>query len=178
MASGENLLQQLAADDGFDPMFSHPDITFADNSRTAILTNVDNDKIQCAVGRNVYYVGEHDIRIRLDYLPRRGVIAWIGMTSSHDIPINKAYPHPGMSGWSVESPFYFGMNAGIQHNNDLGKPWRTGDLLHLHLDCEKKTLRLFHSRTGKGQTIGNVVGAQRIFIAMSTLDTEIAIFTD
>ena len=177
MAGEEDGLPHIDAGECFDPQFSHPDITFADNIRTAIFTNLDNDEIQCAIGCNVYHSGEHDIRIRLSYLPN-GLIAWIRMTNSPDPPLNKAYPHAGMTGWSVKSPFYVGLKTGLQVEKNLGKPWRTGDLIHLHLECEKHKLSSFHSGTGMGQTICNVTGSQRLFIAMSKLRTEISIHHD
>ena len=63
-------------------------------------------------------------------------------------------------------------------NNRLSRPWTSGDVFHLHIDCERRTLRACHSPSGQSHTIQDVTGAQRLFIAVSKLETAISIQYD
>ena len=174
MAGVENGLPSFLAGNHFVPNISHPDITFLDHDKTAVITNVDNDAAQCVIGNNVYNDGQHDVRMNLSYLPP-GFHAWIGMTGCDDPPLNAPYPHEGLSGWSVNLPHYVEQSGVILFYNNLGKPWQSGDKIDLHLDLGTHTLRLHHLRSGKSHTIRNVNGPQRLFIAMTTSGTAISL---
>ena len=173
MAASGNELPPLVAGDEFDRQFCHNDIELVNHSKTAVLEDVDIGEARYVMGRNIYHFGEHDIRLRLDNVSRP-YSGWIGMTNTPQIPIHYPAKHDFI-GWCMYSAYYVNAYGVLSLNSDLGKPWITGDVLHLHLDREHHTLRLNHLRSGKSHTILNVMGAQRLFVEMRNSWTAISL---
>ena len=163
--------------DQFDAENSHPNITLENNRRTARVTNIVNDVTQVVMGRDTYNVGGHFFRFRLDNVPEY-CDTWIGTTSNHLAPLNQVLHQQGHSVWNVQLPFHVNGSAGgdePQFHADIGRPWRTGDLIVMNLDCENQKLSVYHERSGMSHTIHNMTGPQRVFLAMGSLNTAISL---
>ena len=174
MAVIQNGLPPIMAGDAFDPGCSHLEVNFSNSNKTATLIDDFFDFTQCVLGCNKYVVGEHDIRIRLDNISANNH-SFIGTTGRLNPILNDVFPFPGFSLWNITDRWCFTPD-GIPHEiDDLGRPWISGDVLHLHLDCENHTLRISHLRTGSSHTIFNVIGVQRFFIAMTTEGSEFSL---
>ena len=174
MASLEIASPHLIPGDRFDAEHCHPEITLGNDNRSASVKDDAEDSTQCVIGSNTYLVGEHEIRIRLDDLTGFGT-AWIGMTSIPDPELDQLYTHGGLSAWCVKIPMQILPDGGTLANESCGNPWITGDVIALHLDCENHTLRAQHLRSGATHTIHNVIGPQRLFIAMRLPGTAISL---
>ena len=173
MGGLESLLYYIPGD-MFDSKRCHPAITLANDGRSASVKDDAQDSTQCVMGSNTYNWGEHDIQIRLDNLTDTGT-AWIGMTSNPDPRLDRFYAQVGLSAWYVKCPLHVLPDGATTVHDNCGKPWITGDIIDLHLDCENQTLRAHHLRSGKSHTIHNVIGPVRLFIAMRLPGTAISL---
>ena len=172
-----NRLTHAPAGDEFDVENSHPNITLENNRRTARVTNISNDDvIQVVMGRDTYNVGRHFFRFRLDNIPEE-CDTWIGTTSNHSAPLNQVSQLQGHSLSHVDVPVYMERGSGVDFYCDISRPWRTGDVIVLKLDCENHTLIVYHEPSGMSHTIHNVTGPQRLYLAMGTLNTAISLET-
>ena len=170
-----NGLRHAPAGDEFDVENSHPNITLENNRRTARVTNISNDNVtQVVMGRDTYNVGRHFFRFRLDNIPEKSN-TWIGTTSNHSAPLNQVSHLQGHSISHVEVPVYMERGSGVDFYCDISRPWRTGDVIVLKLDCENHTLSVYHEPSGMSHTIHNVTGPQRLYLAMGTLNTAISL---
>ena len=89
-------IPRISDEDAFDPEFSHPDLNIVDNYRTAVVV-VNNDETQLVIGRNIYYIGEHDIQVRLDHFSIDSIF-WIGTTTHPYSTLDTSYHLQGFSG--------------------------------------------------------------------------------
>ena len=157
---------------------SHPNITLENNRRTARVTNISNDEFtQVVTGRDTYSVGRHSFRFRLDNIPEK-CDTWIGTTSNHSAPLNQVSQLQGHTIWHVRIPAYINRRSRahlVHFYGDLGRPWRTGDVIVLTLDCENHTLSVHHEPSGMYHTMHNLMGPQRLYLAMGTLNTAISL---
>ena len=146
---------------------------FTNHNRTAKLDNCPRHYSPILRGSNVYASGQHDIRIRLhihDHHHERGIMIGV-MNDPQPMQCYK----PRLYAWSSCLQSFIDPNGDTQPNRDLGQPWMSGDIVHLHLDCERHTLRARHERTGKSQTIENVVDPQRLYITVGEKGTTVEI---
>ena len=164
---------QLIPGDMFDAHFCHHDISLVNDSRSAVVEVVDIDPTHCVMGRNIYSFGGNNIYIRLDNLPDY-FIAWIGMTCNPDPPLDNVHSQESFIGWRVHSSSFIDNRGEVDEYNDLGKPWISGDVIHLHLDCALRVLTVHHMRSGKTHSIETSVGEQRLFIALGELGTAVS----
>ena len=104
---------------------------------------------------NTYSDGKHEVLISLDNVAA-GTQGYIGMTSTPYPPLDNVYLLPGFSLWNMTSTVYY--TSGCHFIGDLGRPWRTGNVIHLRLDLGNHALSVFHSCSGSSHTIYNVVG--------------------
>ena len=171
-------LWHVPVEDEFDADRSHPNITLENNRRTARVTNISRGEVaQVVMGRDTYNVGRHLFRFRLDNIPVN-CSTWIGTTSNNSPPLNDVRHHQGHTVWHVLLPLQMnGPNSGdeFKFHEGLSRPWRTGDVIVLKLDCENHTLIVYHEPSGMSHTIHNVTGPQRVFLAMRPLNTTISL---
>ena len=154
--------------DTFDPAECHPDIQLLTFNRTA--AGIGSENYTCVLGATTYSSGKHDIYLRLDHVDNVNIVL-IGMTSNSFPPLEGIYHAPGMSAWLCDETAYVTSNDGLQEGGDVGQPWMNGDVIHLHLDCGRHTLRACHELTGKTHKIRNITGDQRLFIVLYSLGT-------
>ena len=170
----ENGEHHFGAGERFDVYFCHQDISLENDRKTAVVAVMDIDITRCVLGRNIYSCRRHNIYIRLDTVPDFSN-SWIGMTNDSNPPLDNIHYQQGFSGWSLYSPAFINPDGEYGNVDDLGKPWITGDVIHLHLDCENHVLFAHHLRSCKFHAIHNIMGAQRLFIGMRELDTAMSI---
>ena len=164
----------------FHATYSTDYAAFTNQGRTAKIASFPPCDLPILRGGNVYVTGEHDIRVRLhiDGDPYdRGVL--IGMINDIDpnILLSDCYK-PRVTAWNSSCKSCLHPDGDFQSNRDLGQPWRSGDIVHLHLDCERHTLRARHERTGKIDTIENVVEPQRLVISIGEKGTIVEIVSN
>ena len=173
-----NRLWHAPVGDECDVENSHPNITLENNRRTARVTNIsDDDVTQVVMSRDTYSVGRHSFRFTLDNIPEK-CDTWIGTTSNHSAPLIQVSELQGHSISHVRVPVYIeGQSEGhlVDFYGDLGRPWKTGDVIVLKLDCENHTLIVYHEASGMSHTIHNVTGPQRLYLATGTLNTAISL---
>ena len=163
----------------FHTALSYRRTTFKHLARTAIIARFPPGDLPSLLGSKVYVTGEHDIRVMLhtDGDPDgRGTM--IGMINDINRKVGTLdCPKPGVKAWNSKYKSFVFANGCIRPNRDLGQPWRSGDIVHLHLDCEKHTLCARHERTGKIDTIENVVEPQRLYVGVTERGTKVRIFS-
>ena len=153
--------------DTFDPDKSHPAIELDDAGLFAMFPLRFGDGLNwstvCLLGSNRYRTGQHDLFVDLDDLEGVRFVS-VGMTSNTGPSLHHPLHAPGHSAWYCGYPGNEDSRDKLFDGN-VGQPWITGDVIHLHLDCERHTLFAWHERTGKTQSIRNVTGTQRLFIS-------------
>ena len=161
--SKEELCQ--SAVDCFNPDQCDGGITLAKRNSTAMVTE-DAFKSRCVLGTTVYSTGKHDVFIRLDDVGKY-ILMNIGMTSNTDSPLDFHEHTVGLSVWAGSTPWHVAPNSKAEYSGDIGQPWKNGDVLRLHLDCQEGTLTARHERTGKSHIIQDVTGEQRLFVHLT-----------
>ena len=151
---------------------------FTNQYRTAKIESFPTHDLPVLRGGNVYAIGEHDIRIRLHidggpYYDHGVLIGMINAIDPNDVS-SDCYK-PRVTAWNSSFKTCLHPEGDFQSNRDLGQPWRSGDIVHLHLDCEKHTLCARHERTGKIDTIENVVEPQRLVVSIGEKGTMVEI---
>ena len=157
----------------FNPEKCHPNITLDNDKRTASVT-AEEDSYRCVLGATIHTTGQHDIRIRLDDMQDYSDVV-IGMTSNTEPPLDECKHRPGLSAWCGWQKYQYIPTGVSVFGGDVGQPWKTGDILHLHLDCQQHTLSLHHERTGKTHTINHVRGELRLFVCLYWSKTKVSI---
>ena len=166
---------QPAVKESFDSDKCDSELTLTTDKRSVLLLRRSR-QYRCVLGATTYDTGVHDIRIRWDWMPDCDATPkniQIGMTSNHDHPI---YDYPGgpchgyrghCTWWSL---WGLPLVEQVEYAN-LGQPWTSGDVIHLHLDIAKGHLKALHERTGKTQTFEFVTPGQRLFVALKGRNT-------
>ena len=114
----------------FNPEKCHPNITLDNDKRTASVT-AEEDRYQCVLGATIHTTGQHDIRIRLDDMQDYSDVV-IGMTSNTEPPLDECKHRPGLSEWCGWQKYQYIPTCSSVFGGDVGQPWKTGDILHLH----------------------------------------------
>ena len=153
------------------PWKSHPGAWVTNNNKTAIVVAC-YDKNVCVLGNTVHTTGQHDIRIRLDELQLSNIA--IGMVENTEL-LPKEFSKPEFSGWIGTNQGQYTSSGKREFFGDVGQPWKDGDILHLHLNCKKRTLTARHDRTGKNHTIINVKRGQRLLVGFTAQHQQITI---
>ena len=167
--------QDVQAGEFFNAENHHRSVSLTNHSRTATVVSVSNSGM-CVLGDKIYDAGKHDIRIRLHNVREDIVsLAWVGMTNDPNPPSDLFLHYPGLNAWNWRFPYLINASGVLLDDVDVGQPWLSGDVLRLHLDCNSRTLRVQHERTGKSDTINNVTGPQRLFISMTHRNTAVSI---
>ena len=158
----------------FDPAMCHTSIGLSNQCRTATVMGFGT-RDRCVLGATLYNTGQHDIHVRIDDGQGYSTIV-VGMTASADPPLDKDDHGLGLSAWDGFRKHATGpCSTKWQLGCDVGQPWHDGDVLRMHLDCEKHTLSALHERTGKAHTINNVTGDLRLFIVLYKTDHKVSI---
>ena len=148
----------------FDPTKCHPTIDLSNNNKTAELCHRHGDA--CVLGTKTYVKGEHDAYVRLQNnsaLPGNFVI---GVTSHSDPPLNDHTHSPGLSAWFGWCTTFVSRTGQSVTGADVGQPWKAGDVIHVHLDCDQHCVTVRHQRSDKEHTIHDVTGNLRLFVNM------------
>ena len=91
-------------------------------------------------GATTYTTGQHDFRIRVDGTQEDSSIV-IGMTSNPGPPLDTHTHSPGLGVWNGCGVGHFIPSGGcIQEDGDVGQDWNDGDILHLHLNCQRHVM--------------------------------------
>ena len=149
-----------------DPAMCHHSLVLSNNNQTVRKKKTGQNGFACVLGTDRYVTGQHDINIRLTEIQpdSHGVI---GVTSHEEPPLNSQSHEPGLAAWHTRITFYFDDTSGDWDANiAVGQPWRSGDVINLHLDCDQHTAMLTHQRTGKFHTASNVTGTLRLFLSL------------
>ena len=158
------MVRQVSQGDTFDPAKCHQSLLLSRNNLTA-------EKVAggygCVLGTGQYTTGQHNINIKLEEV-NSGTGAVIGVTKSKKPALDMMVHTPGLTAWHFKVNFHYPVDSVAWNNStDVGQPWRSGDVISLHLDCDQHTVTLTHQRSGKSHAATNVTGTLRLYACLS-----------
>ena len=128
----------------------------------------------CVLGTRRYSSGTHDINIKLEEL-HSGTYAVIGVTSNNEPPLNQPSHKPGLTAWHFSSASFWSHETSEWILGEVGQPWKSGDVISLHLDCDQHTVTLTHQRSGKSHTASNVTSEVCLYLCLYHSEERVAI---
>ena len=151
--------------DTFDPAKCHKSLVLSRNNLTVEKASA-GDTYSCVLGTRRYTTGQHDINIKLEEVHSdTGDV--IGFTNHEDPPLDSQLHSPGLTAWHCRSTYYFSSESDRwKYPTDVGKPWKSGDVISFHLDCDQHTVTVTHQRSGKSHTVSNVTGTLRLYASV------------
>ena len=157
--------QKVPQGDTFDPAKCHQSLVLSRNNLTV---EKPSNGWGCVMGNRRYTSGQHNISIKLEEVHPSGTNAVIGVTNNEEPPLSQQIHGPGLTAWSFRLTSYYRSGSGVWDGSiDVGQPWKPGDVISLHLDCEQHTVTLTHRRSGKSYTASYVTGILRLYVSLS-----------
>ncbi|XP_065177025.1 E3 ubiquitin-protein ligase TRIM45-like [Sycon ciliatum] len=127
----------------FDTDACNTGLALSNNGRTVKNPGMQRNASVYGLGR--WSTGKYDISIRLDIVGPASSNYLLGMCNEKE---------PDLKGWYRR---YAWERSGTK-SGSLGQPWRSGDVIHMSLDCDNQTLVARHDRTGAVDTKTDVTG--------------------